>query len=99
MVAVSGDDAHDCSQTIGSMSNNSGAAAIDDLGALLFERVGPFLDGGKARARLAGVAGPQRHARDVKEVVDLLVAQPGQQAGEKGASFFADDRVVERAGE
>src|SRR5688572_8172823 len=99
MNAVSGDVAHDWSQTIRSMSNKSGAAAIDDLGALLLEGVHPFLDGGEARARLARIARAQRHAGDVEQVVDLLVGELRQQAGQEGTPLFADRRVIQRTGE
>ena len=48
---------------------------IDDFRALALECVGPFLDGGKAGLRLAGIAKSQRHARHLEQRTNLIVRQ------------------------
>src|SRR5512138_3172542 len=72
------------------------APAGQDLVALVFERVNPFVDRGR-RFAAARLPAAEVDARDFEEIAELAVAQLAQQAGQKRAAGLADLRMVERA--
>src|SRR3984893_4045127 len=74
------------------------ALMVDDLVTLPLEGGYPFVDRRGAKAGMMRITTPTLHAGDLEEVVQLLVGQLDQQAGEKLSAGFADRRVTQRAG-
>src|SRR5262249_25551531 len=65
-------------------------APIHDLLSLALERLDPLAD---------AVTRSHREPSDVEEIGELAIREPDEQVGEETPARFADERVVERAGE
>src|SRR4029079_3498333 len=75
------------------------AGVVDDLVALLLERLDPLGHGVRLGPVLPRLGLPALHARDLEQVVDLLVAELHEEVGQELPAGLADPRVAEGARE
>src|SRR5436190_6184790 len=98
MLCICGGSCDRSSENIqGVISSVAGAARGVDFGALLFERVYPFVNRGR-RLRTPGLAAAAFDMSDGEEVAQLSVGQLIEQPRQERSAFLADFRIAERAG-